>query len=65
MQKVTTEDVVEYLERTIEEKKHIKILSTPESFYKVKEAFDELEENPYVRCFMLLDECQKYVQDND
>ena len=65
MQKVTTEDVVEYLERTIEEKKYIKILSTPESFYKVKEAFEELEENPYVRCFMLLDECQKYVQDND
>lgn len=64
-QKVTTEDVVEYLERTIEEKKHIKILSTPESFYKVKEAFEELEENPYVRCFLLLDECQKYVQDND
>lgn len=65
MQKITTDDVVEYLERTIEEKKHIKILSTPESFYKVKEAFEELEENPYVRCFMLLDECQKYVQDND
>lgn len=65
MQKVTTADVVDYLERTIAEKKHIKILSTPESFYKVKEAFEELDENPYVRCFMLLDECQKYVQDND
>lgn len=65
MQKITTDDVVEYLERTIAEKKHIKILSTPESFYKVKDAFEELEENPYVRCFMLLDECQKYVQDND
>lgn len=65
MQKVTIDDVVEYLERTISEKKHIKILSTPESFYKVKNAFEEIEENIYVRCFMLLDECQKYVQDND
>ena len=65
MQKVTVDDVVEYLERSIAERKHIKILSTPESFHKVKQAFEELEENPYVRCFMLLDECQKYVQDND
>lgn len=65
MQKVTTDDVVDYLERTIAEKKRIKILSTPESFYKVKNAFEEIVENIYVRCFMLLDECQKYVQDND
>lgn len=65
MQKITTADVVDYLERSISEKKHIKILSTPESFYKVKNAFEEIEENIYVRCFMLLDECQKYVQDND
>lgn len=65
MQKVTVDDVVEYLERTIAEKRNIKILSTPESLYKVKQAFEEVEENPYVRCFMLLDECQKYVQDND
>lgn len=65
MQKVTTDDVVDYLERSIAEKKRIKILSTPESFYKVKNAFEEIEENIYVRCFMLLDECQKYVQDND
>lgn len=65
MQKVTTSDVVDYLERSIAEKKNIKILSTPESFNKVKNAFEEIEENIYVRCFMLLDECQKYVQDND
>lgn len=65
MQKVTTDDVVDYLERTIAEKRLIKIISTPESFYKVKNAFEEIEENIYVRCFMLLDECQKYVQDND
>lgn len=65
MQKVTIDDVVDYLERTISEKKHIKIISTPESFYKIKNAFEEIEENIYVRCFMLLDECQKYVQDND
>lgn len=65
MQKVTTDDVVDYLERTIAEKRLIKIISTPESFYKVKQAFEEMEIDPYVTCFLLLDECQKFVQDND
>ena len=65
MQGVKTEDITEYLERTIAEKKRIKIISTPESFCKVKQAFEEMEIDPYVTCFLLLDECQKYVQDND
>ena len=65
MQGVKTEDITEYLEGTIAEKKRIKIISTPESFCKVKQAFEEMEIDPYVTCFLLLDECQKYVQDND
>lgn len=65
MQGVTTLDVIDYLEKTIKDKKQIKILTTPESFSKVKQAFEEVEENMYFRCFLLLDECQKYVQDND
>lgn len=65
MQKVTTDDVIEYLEDTIDNNKHIKILCTPESFYKVKQAFEYLELNMYTMCFMLLDECHKLVKDND
>lgn len=65
MQGVKIEDITEYLERTVAEKKRIKIISTPESFYKVKQAFEEMEIDPYVTCFLLLDECQKFVQDND
>ena len=38
---VYTDDVIAYLERTIKEKKYINILTTPESFHKVEEAFEE------------------------
>lgn len=65
MQKVTTDDVIEYLEDAIANGKLIKIVSTPESFYKVKQAFEYLELNMYTMCFMLLDECHKLVTDND
>ena len=65
MQKVTVDDVIEYLEDTIANGKLIKILCTPESSYKVKQAFDYLELNMYTMCFMLLDECHKLVKDND
>ena len=65
MQKVTADDVIEYLEDTITNGKLIKILCTPESFYKVKQAFEYLELNMYTMCFMLLDECHKLVKDND
>ncbi|MBO8459032.1 MAG: DEAD/DEAH box helicase family protein [Bacteroidetes bacterium] len=65
MQKVTVDDVIEYLEDTIANGKLIKILCTPESFYKVKQSFEYLELNMYTMCFMLLDECHKLVKDND
>lgn len=65
MQKVTVDDVIKYLEDTIANNKWIKILCTPESFYKVKQAFEYLELNMYAMCFMLLDECHKLVKDND
>lgn len=65
MEGVTADQIADYLVETLNKGKYIKILSTPESFYKVKQAFDEVEENPYVTCFMLMDECQKFIQDND
>lgn len=64
-QKITTDDVVEYLEDTLANKKLIKLIVTPESFYKVKNAFMEIDKNMYVNCFMLLDECHKLIKDRD
>lgn len=64
-ERVTTSDVVDYLEDTIEKKKLIKLIVTPESFYKVKNAFAEIEKDMYVNCFILLDECHKIVKDID
>jgi len=57
---IYTEDVINYLEKS---EKHYKILTTPESFKKVKEAFSELDIDIYSQCFCLFDECQKIVQD--
>ena len=65
MQGVTEDEIVDYLSTSIENHKHIKILTTPESFRKVKNAFEEIDENMYVSCFMLLDECHKLVKDTD
>lgn len=64
-QKITTDDVVEYLEDTLANKKLIKLIVTPESFYKVKNAFMEIDMDMYVNCFMLLDECHKLIKDRD
>ena len=64
-QRITTDDVVKYLEDTLAKKKFIKLIVTPESFYKVKNAFTEVDMNMYVNCFLLLDECHKLIKDRD
>lgn len=61
---VYTDDVVAYLERTIKNGTYINILTTPESFHKVEEAFEELEMNIRYDCFLLFDECHKIVKDS-
>lgn len=53
-------DVVEYLEQN---KGYHKILTTPESFNKVKDAFLEVGINIYEECFLLFDECERIIQD--
>jgi len=62
---VTTEDIIEYIEKTLSAKKLIKIITTPESFIKVKKAFEELELDMYIMCFLLFDECHKLIKDVD
>lgn len=42
-----------------------KIMVTPESFWKVKQAMEDEGVDMYKDFFMLFDECEKIIQDND
>ena len=57
------EDVIKYLEKSAD--KRTKILTTPESFQKVKDAFELMDMDIYGTCFLLFDECHKIVKDAD
>lgn len=60
---VTVDSIVKYLQACKE--KHIKLLSTPESFSKIKAAFEEVDRDIYSTCYLLFDECHKIVKDVD
>lgn len=60
---VYTENVIKYLEKSAD--KRTKILTTPESFQKVKDAFELMDMDIYGTCFLLFDECHKIVKDAD
>lgn len=62
---VYAENIVAYLEKSIKQNKYIKILTTPESFPKVQDAFETMEMDIRYECFLLLDECHKIVKDVD
>ena len=62
---VYTTHVVAYLRQSMKANKLFKILATPESFQKVKEAFEILGVNMHEECFLLFDECHKIVKDVD
>ena len=57
---VTVDEIVEYLESNVLWKK---ILVTPESFGKVKEAMQELGIDMYGTYFLAIDECERTIQD--
>ena len=61
---VYTQDIVNYITKFQDRNKKIKILTTPESFYKVRLAFEQvgidIRTDGY---FLLFDECQKIVKD--
>lgn len=61
---VYTDDIVEYLEQSTKQGKFFKILTTPESFRKVQDAFEEIDIDISTTCFLLFDECHKIVKDN-
>lgn len=62
----TVDDVIGYIVKTLEskDKKYLKFVTTPESYHKVKEAFEEMQLDIHM-CFLLFDECQKPIQDSD
>lgn len=59
---VTKDDIIEYLESDLLPKK---IMTTPESFQRVKEAMMELDmlKEMYDDYFILFDECERTIQD--
>lgn len=57
---VTTDQILAYLENGVEFKK---LIVTPESFWKVKEAIEDSSYNLYSDFFLLFDECEKIIQD--
>jgi hypothetical protein len=59
---ITIDKIVEYLLNEIE---HKKMIVTPESFFKVKEAIEQTDFNLYTDFFLLFDECEKIIQDVD
>jgi len=59
---VSAEDITNYIN---ENKEFIKLMTTPESFGKVKKALSELYPNYRKDFFLLFDECDKIVEDID
>ena len=60
--KCTPYNLKKYLQMNIE---HKKIITTPESFKKIRKAAEELGINIYKTFFCLFDECEKVTQDID
>lgn len=65
-EKIQDDDIVDYLIKSRKQQKKVKILTTPESFLKVKRAFERLNiDMLHDGYFLLFDECQKLVKDPD
>lgn len=65
-QGVYQDEITDYIETSLRQGKRIKILTTPESFRKVQDAFDGLDiDIRFDGYFLLFDEIQKSVKDCD
>lgn len=62
---VSIRAIEEYIDTTISYRKFIKLMVTPESFYKVKQAFKDTNFDMYKECFLMLDECHKFIKERD
>lgn len=59
---IYAEDIVKKLNADMH---NPKILTTPEGFSKVKDAFEQLDIYMYSFAFLLMDECHQYIKDVD
>ena len=65
-QGVYQDEIADYIESSLSQHKWVKILTTPESFKKVRDAFDGLEiDIRFDGYFLLFDEIEKSVKDCD
>lgn len=61
---IYVDNIVRYMTRSQKQGKRIKILTTPESFFKVRDAFEEMDMDIRFDSFLLFDECHKIVKDS-
>lgn len=59
---VTTEDIIDYLNVNYNDG-YLKIMTTPESFFKVRSAMMQTHTDMYGEWFLLFDECERTIQD--
>lgn len=62
---VSTNNIIDYLEKPLEKGKYKKIMTTPESFTKVMRAMLLLEIDCHKDYMLLFDECDKIIKDVD
>lgn len=61
---IYVDNIIRYITRSQKQSKYIKILTTPESFLKVRDAFEEMDMDMRFDCFLLFDECHKVIKDS-
>lgn len=61
---IYVDNIIRYITRSQKQSKYIKILTTPESFLKVRDAFEEMDLDIRFDCFLLFDECHKVIKDS-
>lgn len=61
---IYVDNIIRYITRSQKQSKYIKILTTPESFLKVRDAFEEMDMDIRFDCFLLFDECHKVIKDS-
>lgn len=60
---ITTDNVIDYLLQPIKKGKYKKLMTTPESFFKIIRAMNALQIDYYKDFMLLFDECDKIIKD--
>ena len=62
---VSEDDIIDYIENSVEKGLFLKVLTTPESFPRVHKALDSCDIEIRFECFLLYDEVHKSAKDVD